>query len=119
MACPTGRCALRRFDGHGTNNYRPTNPEAARQFNLDMERMMAERSRQDGCWLQAAADPAATAGNSAAAIAGKFPGAGLLRQMTPEPSSPRFAAAAKSPAGNSAAAEPAAADPKHCWALSS
>lgn len=118
MACPTGRCALRRFDGHGTNSYRPTNPEAARQFNSDMERMMAERARQDGCWLQ----PAATAGNSAAAspaVAGKFPGAGLLRQMTPEPSSPRFAAAAKSSAGNSAAAAAEAADPKHCWALSS
>lgn len=121
MACPTGRCALRRFDGHGTNTYRPTNPEAAREFNSNLERMMAERSQQDSCWLQPAGNTAQPAGN--------IPGAGLLRQITPELSGPRFAAApaaAKStPAGNSAAAgagAAAAADAvatAPCWSLSS
>jgi hypothetical protein len=47
MACPTGRCALRRFDGHGTSSYRPTNTEAVRQFNSSLEAMMAERAKQD------------------------------------------------------------------------
>lgn len=47
MACSTGRCALRRFDGHGTSSYRPTNPESDRLFKSQIEAMMAERSRQD------------------------------------------------------------------------
>ena len=38
---------MRRFDGHGSGNYRPTNPEAARQMNSAMEQMLAERQRQD------------------------------------------------------------------------
>ena len=38
---------MRRFDGHGSSNYRPTNPEAARQMNSAMEQMLAERQRQD------------------------------------------------------------------------
>lgn len=38
---------MRRFDGHGSSSYRPTNPEAARQMNSAMEQMMAERQRQD------------------------------------------------------------------------
>lgn len=47
MACSTGRCALRRFDGHGTSSYRPTNPEVAREFQSRMDQLLAERSRQD------------------------------------------------------------------------
>jgi len=47
MSCPTGRCALRRFDGHGASNYRPTNPDAAREQKGALERLMAERTRQD------------------------------------------------------------------------
>jgi hypothetical protein len=38
---------MRRFDGHGSSSYRPTNPEAARQMNSAMEQMLAERQRQD------------------------------------------------------------------------
>ena len=47
MACSTGRCALRRFDGHGTSSYRPTNPEMAREFQSRMDQLLADRSRQD------------------------------------------------------------------------
>lgn len=47
MACSTGRCALRRFDGHGTSSYRPTNPDVAREFQSRMDQLLAERSRQD------------------------------------------------------------------------
>jgi hypothetical protein len=47
MACPTGRCAMRRFDGHGTNSYRPTDTEAVRQFKSSLDTMMAERAKQD------------------------------------------------------------------------
>lgn len=128
MACPTGRCALRRFDGHGSSGYRPTNPEAARQFNSDMERMMAERSQQDSCWLQpAAAAATATADSSKPTLPVSV---GMFRQKTPEMSPapavavaaaaagerPAAAAAGNTTAGNAAAA---AADPKYCWALSS
>lgn len=47
MACSTGRCALRRFDGHGTSSYRPTNSEAGREFQSRMDQLLAERSQQD------------------------------------------------------------------------
>lgn len=47
MSCPTGRCALRRFEGHGASNYRPTNPDAAREQKGALERLMSERARQD------------------------------------------------------------------------
>ena len=47
MACSTNRCALRRFDGHGSSSYRPSNPEAAREFTSRMDQMLAERTRQD------------------------------------------------------------------------
>jgi hypothetical protein len=47
MACPTNRCALRRFDGHGTNSYRPTNPEVQRQFDSSLQNLIAQRERQD------------------------------------------------------------------------
>ena len=46
MSCPTGRCALRRFDGHGTP-YKPTNTLASKQMSDSLSRMMAERDRQD------------------------------------------------------------------------
>lgn len=47
MACGTNRCALRRFDGHGSSSYRPSNPEAAKVFNDGMQGLLAERARQD------------------------------------------------------------------------
>lgn len=47
MACGTNRCALRRFEGHGSSSYRPTNPEAAKVFNDGMQGLLAERARQD------------------------------------------------------------------------
>lgn len=46
MACPTGRCALRRFDGHGTP-YKQTNTAASKQMADSLARMMAERELQD------------------------------------------------------------------------
>lgn len=47
MACPTNRCALRRFDGHGTNSYRPANPEVQRQFDSSLQNLIAQRELQD------------------------------------------------------------------------
>jgi hypothetical protein len=47
MACSTNRCALRRFDGHGSSSYRPTNPEVAREFQSRMDQMMVARGQQD------------------------------------------------------------------------
>jgi hypothetical protein len=47
MACGTNRCALRRFEGHGSSSYRPSNPEAAKVFNDGMQGLLAERARQD------------------------------------------------------------------------
>ncbi len=47
MACPTNRCALRRFDGHGTNSYRPANPDVQRQFDSSLQNLIAQRELQD------------------------------------------------------------------------
>lgn len=47
MSCGTNRCALRRFDGHGSSSYRATNPEQAKVFNSSVQAMLAERARQD------------------------------------------------------------------------
>lgn len=47
MSCGTNRCALRRFDGHGSSSYRPSNQEATKSFNLSVQAMLAERARQD------------------------------------------------------------------------
>lgn len=47
MSCGQFKCALRRFDGHGTNSYRPTNSESAKQVDNSLQAMMAERARQD------------------------------------------------------------------------
>jgi len=44
MSC--SKCALRRFDGHGTP-YKPTNTVASKQMSDSLARMMAERDRQD------------------------------------------------------------------------
>jgi len=44
MSC--SKCALRRFDGHGTP-YKPTNTVATKQMSDSLARMMAERDRQD------------------------------------------------------------------------
>ena len=67
MSCPTGRCALRRFEGHGTSNYRPTNPDAAREQKGALERMMAERSRQDAGVFGAAQTVPSTSATATAA----------------------------------------------------
>ena len=45
MSC--NPCGMRRFDGHGSSSYRPTNPEAAKEMKLAMSRMLMERERQD------------------------------------------------------------------------
>ena len=47
MSCGANRCALRRFDGHGSSSYRPTNPEVAREFQSRLDQMMAARGQQD------------------------------------------------------------------------
>ena len=47
MACPTGRCALRRFDGHGTGSYRPTNSALAAEGEAKLAAMLAERRAVD------------------------------------------------------------------------
>lgn len=47
MSCRTNRCAIRMLQGHGTTSYKPTNPEAVRQFQSSYDAMMAERARQD------------------------------------------------------------------------
>lgn len=47
MACRTGVCGMRRFDGHGTSSYRPTNPEVAKQQSAALRNLLAERERQD------------------------------------------------------------------------
>ena len=38
---------MRRFDGHGTSSYRPTNPEVAKQQSAALRNLLAERERQD------------------------------------------------------------------------
>jgi hypothetical protein len=50
MACPTGRCALRRFDGHGTNSYRPSNSALAAEGEARLAAMLAERRAGDSIW---------------------------------------------------------------------
>jgi len=53
---------MRRFDGHGTSSYRPTNPEAAKQQSSALQALLAERERQNaGLFGQAATATAATA----------------------------------------------------------
>jgi hypothetical protein len=47
MACRTGVCGMRRFDGHGASSYRPTNPEAAKEQSAALRSLLAERERQD------------------------------------------------------------------------
>jgi hypothetical protein len=43
----TFKCGLRRFDGHGTSSYRPTNPEAKKEMETAYQRMMRLRDQQD------------------------------------------------------------------------
>jgi hypothetical protein len=58
MSCGTNRCALRRFDGHGSSSYRPSNPEATKAFNSSVQSMLAERARQDAGIFTAPSMPA-------------------------------------------------------------
>jgi hypothetical protein len=47
----TFKCGLRRFDGHGTSSYRPTNTAATKEMESAFSRMMREREQQDrGCF---------------------------------------------------------------------
>jgi hypothetical protein len=47
----TFKCGLRRFDGHGTSSYRPTNPAATKEMESAFSKMMRERELQDsGCF---------------------------------------------------------------------
>ena len=48
----TFKCGLRRFDGHGTSSYRPTNTAATKEMESAFSRMMREREQQD-CSLTA------------------------------------------------------------------
>jgi hypothetical protein len=47
MACPTGRCALRRFDGHGSGSYRPSNTALASENEARLAALRAERDKLD------------------------------------------------------------------------
>lgn len=59
MACPTGRCALRRFDGHGGGASRPNNAALAAEGEARLAAMLAARSALDAsCWGSAASKPA-------------------------------------------------------------
>lgn len=47
----TFKCGLRRFDGHGTSSYRPTDSAATKEMESAFSRMMREREQQDrGCF---------------------------------------------------------------------
>ena len=41
------KCGLRRFDGHGTSSYRPTNTAATKEMESAFSKMMRERELQD------------------------------------------------------------------------
>jgi hypothetical protein len=43
----TFKCGLRRFDGHGTSSYRPTNTAATKEMETAYSRMMRLRDQQD------------------------------------------------------------------------
>jgi hypothetical protein len=57
MSCGANRCALRRFDGHGSSTYRPSNPEQSKAFNSNVQAMLAERARQDAGIFSASTAP--------------------------------------------------------------
>ena len=43
----TFKCGLRRFDGHGTSTYRPTNTAATKEMESAYSKMMRLRDQQD------------------------------------------------------------------------
>ncbi len=47
MACNTNRCALRRFDGHGSGSYRPSNSGLAKEAENNLAAMIAARNKLD------------------------------------------------------------------------
>jgi hypothetical protein len=47
MACNTGRCALRRFDGHGSGSYRPSNSALASENEKNLAALMSARNKLD------------------------------------------------------------------------
>jgi hypothetical protein len=54
----TFKCGLRRFDGHGTSSYRPTNTAATKEMESAFTKMMRERELQDsGCFGKQAMEP--------------------------------------------------------------
>ena len=52
------KCGLRRFDGHGTSSYRPTNTAATKEMESAFTKMMRERELQDsGCFPKRDVEP--------------------------------------------------------------
>ena len=52
------KCGLRRFDGHGTSSYRPTNTAATKEMESAFTKMMRERELQDsGCFSKRDVEP--------------------------------------------------------------
>lgn len=47
MACNTNRCALRRFDGHGSGSYRPSNSGLAKENENNLAAIIAARNQMD------------------------------------------------------------------------
>ena len=86
MSCSTrSTCGMRRFDGHGSSSYRPTNPEAARQMNSAMEQMMAERQRQDAGLFTAEATVATVTTGATATTQEDKPLIKLYKQTSDKP----------------------------------
>lgn len=55
MACNTGRCALHRFDGHGSGSYRPSNSILASENEQNLTSLLVARNKLDsdlGCCNQ-------------------------------------------------------------------
>jgi hypothetical protein len=52
MACPTGRCALRRFDGHGSGSYRPINKTLANENETRLANLLANRESLDSLFTK-------------------------------------------------------------------
>lgn len=47
MACNAGRCALRRFDGHGSGAYRPSNSGLAKENENNLAKLLEARNKLD------------------------------------------------------------------------
>lgn len=47
MACNTGRCALRRFDGHSSGSYKPSNSILASENEQNLTSLLVARNKLD------------------------------------------------------------------------